>query len=72
MSETAIFQVVVQGFWAKENSWWPGSIGAVLRKGYLTLRLDPSPMHPEVTRSERLHDTRFLMDAFACSICANC
>ena len=61
----------MQGFWAKENSWWPGSIGAVLRKGYLTLRLDPSPMHPEVTESEHLHNTHILTDVCAYIICAN-
>lgn len=49
VSDTA-FCGLVQGFWAEENSWWPGSIDTVLQKGYLRLRLDSSPMHPEVNR----------------------
>lgn len=39
----------MQGFWAEEDSWWPGTVSAVRPKGYLKLRLDPTPMHPEVT-----------------------
>lgn len=37
-----------QGLWAEEESWWPAYIHAVLPKGYLELRVEPTAMHPEV------------------------
>lgn len=39
----------MQGSWAEGESWWPASVYAVLPKGYLELRLEPTAMHPEVT-----------------------
>ena len=37
-----------QGLWAEEDSWWPACIHAVLPKGYLELRLEPTATHSEV------------------------
>ena len=44
-----------QGLWAEEESWWPACIHAVLPKGYLELRLEPTAMHPQVMTLPPLH-----------------